>query len=152
LHRNYYRCNPRLADEQARPEQTILSVYHQKAPHRNWQPAPKYLNLYDDDNFYPPANFFDDYEGRGRAAKEQEMEIDGHASWGHDFKLIVDPNGDTTDFYNDIKKMNPEQRANWMAAYESENQEFLAKNPMEKNWPLEIQPLHQRLPANHKIG
>jgi hypothetical protein len=33
-------------------------------------------------------NFFDDYEGRGKAAKEQEMEIDGHMSWGHDFKLI----------------------------------------------------------------
>ena len=45
--------------------------------------------------------------------------------WGHDFKLIVDPNGDTTGFYNDIKRMNQEQRANWMAAYESENREFL---------------------------
>jgi arylsulfatase A-like enzyme len=102
-------------------------LYHQKAPHRNWLPAPKYVNLYGDVTFDPPANYFDDYEGRGRAAKEQEMEIDGHAQWGHDFKLIVDPNGDTTAFYNDIKRMNPEQRANWMAAYESENQDFLDK-------------------------
>ena len=110
----------------------FCALYHQKAPHRNWLPAPKYVNLYDDITFDPPANYFDDYEGRGRAAKEQEMEIDGHAMWGHDFKLIVDPNGDTTEFYNDIKRMNPEQRANWMAAYESENQEFLAKNPQGK--------------------
>lgn len=102
-------------------------LYHQKAPHRNWLPAPKYVNLYDDVTFDPPANYFDDYEGRGRAAHEQEMEIAKHAMWGHDFKLIVDPNGDTTAFYNDIKRMNPEQRANWMAAYESENQDFLAK-------------------------
>ncbi len=102
-------------------------LYHQKAPHRNWLPAPKYVNLYDDVTFDPPANYFDDYEGRGRAAHEQEMEVATHAMWGHDFKLIVDPNGDTTAFYNDIKRMNPEQRANWMAAYESENQEFLAK-------------------------
>ena len=99
--------------------------YHHKAPHRNWLPAPKYLNLYDEVTFKPPANFFDDYSGRGTAAREQEMKIDGHAQWGHDFKLIVDPDGDTTNFFNDINRMNPEQRANWMAAYESENQEFL---------------------------
>ena len=109
------------------PSKPFCALYHQKAPHRNWLPAPKYVNLFDDVTFDPPANFFDDYEGRGRAAKEQEMEIDGHAKWGHDFKLIVDPNGDTTEFFNDIKRMNPEQRANWMAAYESENQEFLSK-------------------------
>ncbi len=109
------------------PNKPFCVLYHQKAPHRNWLPAPKYVNLYDDITFDPPANYFDDYEGRGRAAREQEMEIDGHAMWGHDFKLIVDPNGDTTEFYNDIKRMNPEQRANWMEAYESENQEFLAK-------------------------
>ncbi|GAB1451807.1 sulfatase [Draconibacterium sp.] len=111
-------------------------LYHQKAPHRNWLPAPKYVNLYDDVTFSPPANYFDDYEGRGRAAKEQEMEIAKHAKWGHDFKLIVDPNGDTTEFYNDIKRMNPEQRANWMAAYESENQDFLAKKLTGKDLAL----------------
>lgn len=61
------------------------------------------------------------------------MEVATHAMWGHDFKLIVDPNGDTTAFYNDIKRMNPEQRANWMDAYESENQEFLANKLTGKN-------------------
>jgi arylsulfatase A-like enzyme len=109
------------------PNKPFCALYHQKAPHRNWLPAPKYVNLYDDITFDPPANFFDDYEGRGRAAKEQEMQIDGHAMWGHDFKLIVDPSGDSTGFMRDLNRMNPEQRANWMAAYESENQEFLAK-------------------------
>jgi arylsulfatase A-like enzyme len=100
-------------------------LYHQKAPHRNWLPAPKYVNLYDDTTFVPPATYYDDYAGRGTAAKTQEMKVDGHGMWGHDFKLIVDPKGDTTEFVHDLKRMNPEQRANWMAAYESENQEFL---------------------------
>ncbi|VAW24828.1 Arylsulfatase [hydrothermal vent metagenome] len=100
-------------------------LYNQKAPHRNWLPAPKYVNLYDDVTFDPPANYFDDYKGRGRAAKEQEMRIAVDAQWGHDFKLIVDPNGDTTNFVRDLKRMNDEQRANWMAAYEGKNQEFL---------------------------
>ncbi|KAF0236012.1 MAG: hypothetical protein FD181_3078 [Prolixibacteraceae bacterium] len=93
-------------------------------------------HLYDDITFDPPANFFDGYEGRGRAAKEQEMEIDGYAQWGHDFKLIVDPKGDSTGFYRELQRMNEEQRTNWMAAYESENQEFLAKNPEGKELDL----------------
>ncbi len=107
------------------PDKPFCLLFHQKAPHRNWLPAPKYVNLYDDITFQPPANFFDDYTGRGKAAKEQEMKIDGHGMWGHDFKLIIDPNGDSTGFYRDLERMNDEQRANWMAAYESENQEFL---------------------------
>ena len=118
------------------PNKPFCVLFHQKAPHRNWQPAPKYVNLYDDKTFEPPVNYFDDYEGRGTAAKEQEMEIDGHAQWGHDFKLIVDPNGDTTNFYNDIKRMNAEQRANWMAAYEDENQELLNNMPEGKELAL----------------
>ncbi len=103
-------------------------LYHQKAPHRNWLPAPKYVNLYDDKTFTPPSTFYDDYSGRGTAAKTQEMKIDGHGQWGHDFKLIVDPNGDSTNFVSDLKRMDPKQRQNWMDAYESENQAFLKAN------------------------
>ncbi|KUK77509.1 MAG: Sulfatase [Proteiniphilum acetatigenes] len=111
------------------PEKPFCVLYHQKAPHRNWQPAPKYVNLYDDKTFDLPETFFDDYAGRGRAAKEQEMEVNRDMMWGHDLKLIVDPNGDSTNFVPDLKRMNEEQRANWMAAYESENQAFLANMP-----------------------
>jgi len=100
-------------------------LYHQKAPHRNWLPAQKYLNLYDDTTFIPPANYYDDYSGRGTAARSQEMKVDGNATWGPDFKLLVDPKGDSTKFINDLKRMTPSQRANWMAAYENENQAFL---------------------------
>ena len=107
------------------PDKPFCLLYHQKAPHRNWQPAPKYLNHYDDTTFIPPANFFDDYEGRGTAAKTQEMKIDGHAKWGHDFKLLKDPDGNATDFEGQLKRFTPEQRAQWMEAYESENQEFI---------------------------
>jgi len=118
------------------PGKPFCLLYHQKAPHRNWLPAPEYVNLYDEVTFQPPANFFDDYQGRGTAAREQEMQIDGHAQWGHDFKLIVDPKGDTTNFFQDILRMNQEQRENWMAAYESENQEFLDNIPEGKDLAL----------------
>jgi arylsulfatase A-like enzyme len=118
------------------PGKPFCLLYHQKAPHRNWLPAPEYVNLYDEVTFKPPANFFDDYQGRGTAAREQEMQIDGHAEWGHDFKLIVDPGGDTTSFFRDILRMNQDQRDNWMAAYESENQEFLDDMPEGKDLAL----------------
>ncbi len=111
-------------------------LFHQKAPHRNWQPSPKYVNLFDDRTFDPPANFFDDYSGRGRAAKEQEMEIAGHGTWGHDFKFIVDPKGDSTQFIRDLKRMDDSQRATWMDAYEGENQEFLKANLQGKELAL----------------
>jgi arylsulfatase A-like enzyme len=111
-------------------------LYHQKAPHRNWLPAPKYLNLYNDTNFIPPASFYDNYEGRGTAAKTQEMKVDGHMQWGHDFKLIVDPEGNSTEFGSDLKRMNPKQRADWMNAYESENQAFLKEKLTGKDLAL----------------
>ena len=108
------------------PNKPFCVLYHQKAPHRNWKPAPKYLTLYDDVTFDPPANFFDDYENRGSAAQEQEMQIDGHARWGHDFKMIVDPNGDSTGFYEELERFTPQQREQWLAAYTPKNEAMKA--------------------------
>jgi len=113
------------------PNKPFCLLYHQKAPHRNWLPAPEYVHLYDDKTFDLPATFYDDYKGRP-AAKAAEMRIDTEAMWGHDFKLIVDPNGDSTNFVRDLKRMNPKQRANWMSAYESKNQKLLANVPTGK--------------------
>jgi arylsulfatase A-like enzyme len=109
------------------PNKPFCALYHQKAPHRNWKPAPEYLALYDDKTFDPPANYFDDYENRGTAAKEQEMKIDGHAQWGHDFKMIVDPDGDSTGFINELKRFNKQQLDDWLAAYTPKNEAMKAQ-------------------------
>ncbi len=111
-------------------------MFHQKAPHRNWQPAPQYLDLYDDKTFNPPVTYFDDYSNRGRAAREQEMEIAVDGRWGHDFKLIVDPQGDSTGFYNELRRMDDKQRTRWMEAYEGENEAFLNANLRDKELAL----------------
>jgi arylsulfatase A-like enzyme len=55
--------------ERQNPDKPFLLMYHQKAPHRNWKPAPKYLTLYDDKTFDPPSNYFDDYSNRGYCSK-----------------------------------------------------------------------------------
>lgn len=106
----------------------FMLIYNQKAPHRNWLPAPKYLTLFDDTTFMPPATYFDDdddYRGRGTAAKTQEMEIDGHAQWGHDFKFQIDPEGKQTELVKQLERLNEQQLRQWNAAYEPKNKEFI---------------------------
>ena len=102
-------------------------LYHQKAPHRNWLPAPEYMHLYDDKTFELPATFYDDYKGRP-AAKAAQMRIDTEAKWGWDFKLLVDPSGDSTDFNNVLKRFSSEQKSNWLAAYTPKNDAMRAAN------------------------
>ncbi|MHB1178882.1 MAG: sulfatase family protein, partial [Daejeonella sp.] len=105
-------------------------LLHQKAPHRNWLPEEKYLNLYEDKDIPFPDNFFDDYKGRGTAAHTQEMEVVKYMSWGHDMKFEKDPyTGEPTNFTGDIKRFNPEQLNAWRAAYSPRNEAFLKNKP-----------------------
>ena len=116
----------------------FLLLYHQKAPHRNWQSEEKYLTLFDDKTFDFPDNFFDDYEGRPAAAN-QEMLIaaseeqiaaahgnGGHGRWGHDFKFLVDPYGRETRFNKELERFTPEQKEAWLNAYTPKNQAMKA--------------------------
>lgn len=115
-------------DNKRDKDKPFLLLYHQKAPHRNWKPEEKYLTLFDDKTFDPPANYFDNYEGRGAAAKEQEMQVDGHARWGHDFKMITNPQGDSTVLYKQLNRFDDQQRATWLAAYTPKNEKMRAAN------------------------
>lgn len=115
-------------DEMRDKDKPFCLLYHQKAPHRNWKPEEKYLTLFDDVEFTPPANYYDDYAGRGTAAHEQEMEIDGHARWGHDFKMLVNPDGDTTRLARQLKRFTPEQKEKWLEAYTPKNEAMKAAN------------------------
>ncbi len=96
-------------------DKPFFVMYHHKAPHRNWQPGPKYLNLYDDVTIPEPDNLFDDYRGRGTAARVQEMTVARHLN-ASDLKLK--PPGDLT----------PQQRAAWDKAYDPKNKAFKEAN------------------------
>ena len=122
-------------------DEPFLLLYHQKAPHRNWKPEEKYLTLFDDKTFDPPANFFDDYSNRGTAAKTQEMLISasekqiakahgngGHARWGHDFKMLIDPSGNDTGFDRELARFSQEQKAAWLGAYTPKNDVMKSQN------------------------
>lgn len=56
-------------------EKPFLLIYQQKAPHRNWLPAQRHLGMFDNTTFEEPSNLLDDFDNRGRAAKEQLMNI-----------------------------------------------------------------------------
>ena len=127
----------------------FLLLYHQKAPHRNWKPEKKYLTLFDDKTFSPPANFFDTYENRGTAAKTQEMLIaasedqiavahgnGGHGRWGHDFKMLVDPYGNNTGFEKELTRFTPQQKEDWLAAYTPKNDAMKAQKMDDKEIAL----------------
>ncbi|MDF1815939.1 MAG: DUF4976 domain-containing protein, partial [Verrucomicrobiales bacterium] len=97
----------------------ILMVQH-KAPHRAWDPAPQYLTLFDDITIPEPDTLFDNYEGRGTAAREQDMTIEKTMTMGRDLK--VKELDDTGDFKRrGYGRMTTEQKAAWDAAYQPKN-------------------------------
>ena len=116
-----------LEDKRDRSKPFLL-LYQQKAPHRNWKPEGKYLDLFDDKMIEPPANYFDDYQHRGSAAREQEMRIDSHARWGHDFKMLVAPDGEHTDLNEELERFDDDQRNAWLAAYTPKNEVMKKSN------------------------
>jgi len=90
-------------------------MFQHKAPHRNWQPGPKHLTMYDDVKIPEPDNLFDDYSGRGRAAREQDMSI-AKTMNRRDLKLVPPRN------------LNKEQLKQWNAAYGPKNKKFREAN------------------------
>jgi arylsulfatase A-like enzyme len=60
---------------------------HHKAPHRNWMPEGKYIDLYEDIEFPFPETFNDDYSTRGSAASSQEMSIAKDLNLINDLKV-----------------------------------------------------------------
>ena len=54
----------------------FFMMCHHKAPHRHWEPSPKYATLYDDIDIPEPPTFDDDYSNRAAAAAAAEMRID----------------------------------------------------------------------------
>jgi arylsulfatase A-like enzyme len=93
------------------PDRPFMLMYQHKAPHRNWQPGPQWLNKYDDETIPEPDTLFDDYSGRGTAAKTQDMSI---AKTMNDSDLKLTP----------PRNLTPEQAAAWNKAYDPKNEAF----------------------------
>ncbi|HVW91470.1 MAG TPA: sulfatase [Devosia sp.] len=57
------------------PERPFFLMCHHKAPHRNFQPHPKYRSLYSDEDLPIPETFRDDYRNRAAAAAAAKMRV-----------------------------------------------------------------------------
>jgi len=98
-------------EDQRDPQRPFLLMYQHKAPHRNWQPGPDHLRMYDDVQIPEPETLFDDYADRGAPARTQDMSI---AKTMTDYDLKLEP----------PRNLTPAQRARWDAAYGPKNRAF----------------------------
>jgi arylsulfatase A-like enzyme len=97
------------------PNRPFLLMYQHKAPHRDWEPGPKYLSMYDDVTIPEPDTLFDDYATRGTAARTQDMTI-AKTMNDRDLKFVPPRN------------LNPDQLEAWNRAYEPKNEAFRQAN------------------------
>ncbi|HMR85696.1 MAG TPA: sulfatase [Niabella sp.] len=109
-------------------------LYHQKAPHREWLAAERHYKDYTKMNFPEPETLFDNYEGRGTAAKKAEMNILKDMNWAGDSKIkpdLMDELGipptlkwDKDAYNNNLGRMDAAQRKAWDAVYDPINEDF----------------------------
>nr|WP_228713593.1 sulfatase [Arundinibacter roseus] len=127
-----------LKNERQEDKPFFLAFLH-KAPHREWLPAERHYKEFINRSFPEPATLFDTYEGRGRASKEQEMNLLTHMNWAGDSKITpenMDKLGikeshsyDKGNYTSTVGRMNPEQRRAWDEVYGKMNEEFIKNYP-----------------------
>jgi arylsulfatase A-like enzyme/lysophospholipase L1-like esterase len=108
----------------------FMAMVQYKAPHRNWAPAFRHLNTFDDIEMPEPETLFDDYSNRSSVLKEHAMGIQGHMSWSHDMKF-QGPNLFPSHFTgghkdHQLNRLSEEDQKTYVAAYNDENQKFIA--------------------------
>jgi len=110
----------------------FILMSQQKAPHRAWVPALRHMDLFDDVEIPEPETLFDDYANRIEALSKQAMEIEDHFFWSNDMLLP----GKATDSRfmdglasSELKRMTPEQKQAFDAAYGAENQALIDALP-----------------------
>lgn len=118
-------------------DQPFFLAYLHKAPHREWIPADRHYKTFIKRTFPEPESLFDDYEGRGSAAHEQEMNLLQHMNWAGDSKIFPEnmdkiglPESHSYDkqlFNATVGRMNEQQRADFDAVYGPMNEEFMQK-------------------------
>lgn len=131
------------------PDKPFCLYVHHKAPHRTWEPDLKYLDLYEDEEFPVPDNFFEDYSGRGAAFAEQRMSVEKNMFMYYDLKVYgwegpeaptfspqmaknilppARPEGMTDDQYLKLTSpfgMTIEQARQWHESFDNKNRSLL---------------------------
>jgi len=127
-----------LKDERD-PEKPFFLAYWHKAPHREWLPAERHYKDFIHKTFPEPPTLFDDYKGRGSAAREAEMNLLAHMNWSGDSKIYPDvmdemgiaPSSDWDKRAHErtAGRFTPAQRSSWDAVYGPMNEDFKNSYP-----------------------
>ena len=122
-----------LSEERDEDKPFFLAYLH-KAPHREWLPPERHYREYMNKTFREPESLFDNYEGRGSAAKTAEMNLLDHMNWSGDSKIypeirnelgLPDNTGwDDGGYKREVGRLNSEQKAKWDAVYGPMNKTF----------------------------
>ena len=116
-----------LGRERDESKPFLLMVQH-KAPHREWEPGPDHLTTFDDVTIPEPDTLFDSYEGRGSAAKKQDMTIADTMRLDTDLKVWPKEPPDRGTRARTYGRMYGDQREMWDAAYGPKNEAFRKAN------------------------
>lgn len=126
-------------DKRRDDSKPFFLAYLHKAPHREWFPAQRHYEEYTKKQFPEPPTLFDDYEGRGSAAREAEMNLLNSMTVSADNKIYpevarelgIEERTDWGErvFNMKYKRFTPEQRASWDSIYKPVNDAFKATYP-----------------------
>ena len=127
-------------DKKRNKDKPFMMMYLHKAPHRPWWPRPDKFASFTKKTFPEPATLFDDYKGRGTAAKTAEMNLLKHMMYSHDSKVrpeTLEEMGNVVpevkeyprSFYGPYGRANEEQKALYDPIIDSINYFF------KSNWP-----------------
>lgn len=107
----------------------FMAMVQYKAPHRNWAPAFRHINMFDDVTMPEPETLFDNYENRSSVLKEHAMGIQDHMSWGNDMKMQgknLFPSHFTGGPGNgQFNRLSDQDKKTFISAYEDENKQFI---------------------------
>jgi len=120
--------------EERKEDKPFFLMYLHKAPHREWLPAKRHYADFINKSFPEPPTLFDDYKGRGKAARESEMNLLTHMNWAGDSKIppqVMEELGipptadwDLRAYKSNLGRMTEEQRADWDRVYGPMVEEF----------------------------
>ena len=113
-------------DEGRDKSKPFLLMLQHKAPHREWMPATEHVADFNGETIPEPDTLFDDYEGRGDAARNALMRIADHMRPVEDMKVWPADNKYAKRQFN---LMSPEAKAAWKAAYQEENEAYMQNPP-----------------------
>ena len=113
-------------------DQPFFLMYQHKAPHRNWMPAARHLDLYEDIDLPEPNTLFDKWHDNAPPARFQELEIDRHMHLHCDLFVDLVPTFDgqavkgrvDKSAWANMKRMSESQLKTWRDAYGPRDQAF----------------------------